>query len=87
MEKNEERKPHSLTLDNRNKCQMSGVTKVVSATQTCITLQTTMGALCINGTNLKLTAYSESNGNLSIQGEVSALKYGSKTSAFKKIFG
>ncbi len=87
MDKNEERKPHSLTLDNRNKCIMSGITKVVSATDACITLQTTLGTLTINGVGLKLTSYSETSGALSMQGEISAFKYGSKTSAFKKIFG
>jgi sporulation protein YabP len=87
MDKNEERKPHSITLDNRNKCIMSGITKVVSATDTCITLQTSLGALTVNGTGLKLTSYLETSGALSMQGEISALKYGSKTSALKKIFG
>ncbi len=87
MEKKEEQKPHSLTLDNRNKCNLSGVTKVVSATENCIVLQTSLGQLIINGTTLKLTSFSQTNGTLSFQGEVSALKYGSKTSALKKIFG
>ena len=87
MDKNEERKPHSITLDNRNKCIMSGITKVVSATDTCITLQTSLGALTVNGTGLKLTSYLETSGALSMQGEISTLKYGSKTSALKKIFG
>jgi sporulation protein YabP len=87
MNEKEERKPHSISIDNRNKCVMSGITKVVSATDSCISLQTTLGALTINGTGLKLTSYSETSGALSMQGEITALKYGNKTSAFKKIFG
>lgn len=87
MNEKEERKPHSISIDNRNKCVMSGITKVVSATDSSISLQTTLGALTINGTGLKLTSYSETNGALSMQGEITALKYGNKTSAFKRIFG
>ncbi len=87
MDKKDEHKPHSISLDNRNKCVMSGVTKVISATNTCVALQTSLGSLTVNGSGLKLTSYSESNGALSLQGEICAIKYGSKTSAFKKIFG
>ncbi|MBO5222963.1 MAG: YabP/YqfC family sporulation protein [Clostridia bacterium] len=87
MEKKEEQKPHAISIDNRNKCVMSGILKVVSATDTCINLQTSLGALTINGSSLKLVAFSESNGSLSMQGEINAIKYGAKTSAIKKLFG
>lgn len=87
MEKKEEQKPHSITIDNRNKCVMSGILKVISASDTCITLQSSLGTLVLNGTAFKLTSFSEANGTLCMQGEVNAIRYGSKTSAIKKIFG
>jgi hypothetical protein len=84
--KKEERKTHSISIDNRARCSMSGIEKVIGATEGCITAQSSYGLVTIIGSNLKLTAFSESNGSLSFTGEISSIKYGSKTSALKRIF-
>ena len=85
-DKKEEIKPHSISLDNREKCSMSGIKKVIGATQTCLTVLSSYGMLTILGNNLVLTSYSESGGSLSFSGEISCIKYGDKTSALKRIF-
>ena len=79
-------KPHSISIDNRARCSMNGIEKVIGATEGCITAQSSCGLLTITGNNLKLTAFSESGGTLSFTGEISSIKYGNKTSALKRIF-
>lgn len=86
IEKHEDHKPHSINIDNRNKCNMSGIKKVITATENCITMQSQCGMLSIYGNNLKLTSFSESNETVSFVGEINNLKYGSKTSTIKKLF-
>ncbi len=86
MEKKEEN-PHIITITDRKECCLTGVNKVISATPVCVSVQTRQGMLTINGSGLKLTSFSEKSETLSIVGEIVALKYGTKTSALKKIFG
>ena len=85
-DKKEEIKPHSIALDNREKCSVTGIKKVVGATENCITALSSYGPLSFLGNNLKLTSFSESNGTLSFSGEISCIKYGDKSGALKRIF-
>lgn len=85
-DKKEETKPHSVSIDNRARCSMSGIEKVIGATEGCITAQSNCGLLTVVGANLKLTAFSQSNGTLAFTGEITSIKYGNKTSALKRIF-
>ncbi len=64
----------------------SGIEKVIGATEGCITAQSNCGLLTVVGANLKLTAFSQSNGTLAFTGEITSIKYGNKTSTLKRIF-
>ena len=86
IDKQEERKPHSLCIDNRNRCNITGIKKVITANENTITMQSHCGLMTITGANLKLTAFSESNETVAFVGEINSIKYGEKTSALKKIF-
>ena len=82
----EEQKPHSVSIDNRTRCSMTGIRKVISATDSAITMQSSCGLINVLGSNLKLTTFSESSETLSFMGEINCIKYGAKTSTIKKIF-
>lgn len=86
IDKQEERKNHNLTIDNRNRCNITGIKKVITANENVITMQSHCGMMTIMGTNLKLTSFSESNETVAFVGEINSIKYGEKTSALKKIF-
>ena len=70
-----ESQSHRLTLNERSHLTMSGVTEVVSFDDTAIVLQTCMGALVIQGTQLQLKTLSLDGGQIDVTGTVSSLTY------------
>lgn len=71
----EERFPHKLTLSERKQLTMSGVTEVVSFEETAVVLQTALGTLLVQGQELKLKTLSPEGGQVTVNGEISALIY------------
>ncbi len=71
----EERFPHKLTLNERKQLTMSGVTEVVSFEETAVVLQTALGTLLVQGQELKLKTLSPEGGQVTVNGEISALIY------------
>lgn len=67
--------PHKLTLQDREKLTMTGVSEVVGFDDTAVTLRTGLGMLTIQGSQLKLRQLSEEGGQLAIEGKVTALSY------------
>lgn len=67
--------PHRLTLDERKKLTVSGVTEVLSLDSDSVILKTVKGALAVHGEGLKLRALTPDAGQLEIDGEISALSY------------
>ena len=67
--------PHKLTLNERNKLTLSGVTEVLSFDDTTVTLHTTMGDLEIQGQELKLKSLSLEGGQLEVTGHICAFFY------------
>jgi len=67
--------PHGLTLNQRSKLAMTGVTEVVSFDELAVVLRTGMGTLVVQGRDLQLKALSPEGGNVAIEGTVSALIY------------
>lgn len=67
--------PHKLTLDERSRLTMTGVTEVVSFDDTFVTLHTTLGTLEVQGQQLKLKALSPDSGQVSVDGHITALYY------------
>lgn len=67
--------PHGLTLNQRSKLTVTGVTEVVSFDELAVVLHTGMGNLVVQGRDLQLKALSPDGGNVAIEGTVSALIY------------
>lgn len=82
---------HNAILENRSHLVLSGVTDVDSFDEAEIMLYTQLGELTIKGANLHINEMSVESGDLSVEGEISALIYGDKSrkkklSSLGKIF-
>ena len=67
--------PHKLTLEQREKLTMTGVTEVVSFDETAVVLQTGLGVLMVHGQGLQLKELSVEGGQTCVEGTISALVY------------
>ena len=67
--------PHGLTLNERSKLTMTGVTEVVSFDENSVVLHTALGTLTIHGKDLQLKTLSLDGGQVAVSGTVSALVY------------
>ena len=67
--------PHKITLDQRQKLTVTGVTEVVSFEDTAVVLRTEPGTLLVQGRELQLKTLSVEGGPVAVEGTVSALIY------------
>lgn len=67
--------PHSLSLNERKKLTMTGVTEVVSFDDQWVVLKTALGTLTVQGQNLQLKQLTLDGGNVAVDGEISSLVY------------
>ena len=67
--------PHKLTLDERKKLTMTGVTEVVSFDENCVVLRTCLGTLVIQGQQLQLKALTPDAGQVAVEGTIGAMTY------------
>ena len=67
--------PHKLTLEERSRLTMTGVTEVVSFEEHNVVLHTALGTLIVQGSDLKLKTLSLEGGQVAVDGDVSALVY------------
>lgn len=73
---NEERtRPHSLTLDERQRLVVTGVEEVVEFHEDSVTVQTVKGGLIIRGGGLRVDKLEKEAGELRLTGQVSDLSY------------
>lgn len=66
---------HRLTLSDRKKLTLTGVTEVVSFDEDTVVLNTGLGTLVIQGSGLQLKELSPSGGQVAVEGTVSVLSY------------
>lgn len=86
MEK-EQKSPHTFEVSNREKCNMTGVEKVVSSSETQIQIVTSHGSMEIFGKKLKIDKFDVNDGTLCFEGEIDNIKYSApKVSLFKRLF-
>ena len=71
----EEKMPHALSLTERNKLTVYGVTDVVSFEDNAVVLRTSMGTLAVHGRDMQLKTLSPEGGQVIVEGTVSALIY------------
>lgn len=67
--------PHKLTLNDRRKLSMTGVTEVVNFDETTVVLRTQLGMLVVNGQDLQLKTLSPEGGQVEVEGSIAALHY------------
>lgn len=68
-----EERPHSLTLHQREKLTVTGVSEVVSFDDTIAIVHTSQGELTVQGSNLQLKSLD--TGTVIVTGTVEALSY------------
>ena len=67
--------PHKLTLNERSKLTLTGVTEVVSFDETAVALHTALGILEVQGQELKLKSLSLDGGQMEVSGHICGLFY------------
>lgn len=67
--------PHKLTLDGRNRLNLTGVTEVESFDEGMVVLHTTRGTLVVRGEGLHLQLLSLDGGQVHVDGTVHSLTY------------
>ena len=70
----------TLTLVGREKASLSGVEDVLRFDEEEVVCRTTLGELVLEGSSLRITSFSLSEGTLSLCGEISGLYYNDKKS-------
>ena len=76
-----------VTLINRANLAVTGVEKVVSATNNVVNLIVSGSPTCVEGTNLYVAKLDIDQGIIVVEGTVNAIKYGSQKNGplFKRI--
>lgn len=90
----EERKsgmlPHNIVLEDRRLLTVSGVSDVDSFDEETVVVFTDRGELTVRGTNLHINRLSVEVGELTVEGEISALIYSDEAPKgggfFSKVF-
>lgn len=68
----------SLVLKDRTFLTLDGVEDVVGFDDAAITCRTTLGDLVIEGSSLRIAAFSAETGNLAVEGNIAAIYYEEK---------
>ncbi len=81
-------KNQELTLSNRNLLTIDGIEKLISIKPNLVQLNSSFGAIIIEGKNLELIDLNNENKVIKLKGEIDAIKYTeSKNNNFlRKIF-
>lgn len=79
--------PHNLTLDERKKLTVSGVSDVDSFDEEMIIAYTSLGELTVKGDGLHILHLDTQTGELSLEGNVSSLIYSTDRPRASGFFG
>ena len=85
----QEQMPHRLALSERKKLTVTGATEVISFEDTAVVLQTGLGMLTVQGSELQLKTLSLEGGQVEVEGSIAALIYEEPRSHgwFGRLFG
>ena len=80
--------PHKLSLEERSRLTMTGVTEVISFEENSVVLHTALGTLVVQGNDLKLKTLSLEGGQVAVDGHISALIYEeARLGGWRRLFG
>ena len=81
--------PHKLTLSERKRLTLTGVSEVISFQEDAVVLKTALGNLSIHGQQLQLKTLSPEGGQVDVEGNVCALVYEEPRSGgvLRRLFG
>ena len=74
---------HRLTLNNRDRGNLTGILDVISFNESLIVLDTDMGLLTIRGKDLHVSRLSLEKGEIDIEGRTDSFTYSSNESIRK----
>ena len=66
---------HSIAVDGRRRAAVTGVTDVESFDENEVIMTTTMGALFLRGTNLRIEKLSLDTGEVTVEGTIDRFEY------------
>lgn len=69
---------HHAILENRNRLLLTGVTEIDSFDERAVVVYTQLGELTVLGKNLHMNRMSVESGEVSVEGEILAMRYGDK---------
>ncbi|MBR3971370.1 MAG: sporulation protein YabP [Ruminococcus sp.] len=75
MQETTHNKPHSLSLDNREVLNLTGILDVPGFDEETVSLQTPCGNLIVKGQSLHISRLSLDTGDVSIDGRINSLQY------------
>ena len=75
---------HKVSMSNRSKLEMTGISDVVSCDLTKVLLESDYGVITIKGQNLHVNRLSVEKGELDIDGTIQAIEYSDKDNFSKK---
>lgn len=80
--------PHKLILDERHALTVTGVTEVLRFDERGVALKTVKGLLLLRGEGLQLRQLAPENGQVMVQGQLTALSYEELRGGFlRRLFG
>ena len=68
-------RPHTMTIEGRNRAVIAGVTDVDSFNDTMIVMNTSAGAMTLIGSALHISRLNLDDGQLLVEGQIDALEY------------
>lgn len=72
---------HSITIDNREKFNASGIIDILSFDEETIVAQTNNGILIIRGSNLHISSLNLDKGILTADGNISGINYDNESTS------
>lgn len=81
-----DRREQNIFLYDRQRLDMTGVTDVLSFSDTELEMSLEDGFVAVDGEGLKIESFSAGNGKLNVSGKVSAISYYGKTLSKKGFF-
>lgn len=86
VKKQQEQTNSTLTLTNRETLTLTGVTEILSSSETDIIAKLNQDKVNIQGNNLRITKLDVATGIIETTGTVNSIRYNSNKNIFKKVF-